>query len=279
MRLPATALPILLLAFACADRASDPGAPDYGSPDPASPEGLAATVEIVRDTWGCRTSTPHRRRRRLRRRLGPGRGQLVAGRGQLRALLGTGVGAARRGGVLSTTTSRGRWRSAGARSRSTERAREMRALYDAYAAGFNFYSGAHPDAERRLLERVEPWHTLALIRFKYHHNEYIGYAGLRRAARSCCWSSPTTAAPASRRRDRTRSRWPDPTASGHPMLLINPHVPFFGMSQYWEVHLQSDEGSPSPGSAASASCCPTWATTRRWAGPTPTTTPTSATST
>ena len=54
----------------------------------------------------------------------------------------------------------------------------MRGLLDAYAAGFNEYLDAHPEA-RGLLERVEPWHTLALIRFKYYQNEFLGYAGLR----------------------------------------------------------------------------------------------------
>jgi acyl-homoserine lactone acylase PvdQ len=32
------------------------------------------------------------------------------------------------------------------------------------------------------------------------------------------------------------------TRSGHPMLLINPHVSFFGMSTYTETHLASAEG-------------------------------------
>jgi len=58
---------------------------------------------------------------------------------------------------------------------------ELRRLYDAFAAGFNHYLDTHPEAERRLLERVEPWYSLALIRFKYHHNEYLGYAGLERS--------------------------------------------------------------------------------------------------
>src|SRR5688500_8726269 len=52
----------------------------------------------------------------------------------------------------------------------------MRALLDAYADGFNAYLDAHPDA-RELLEHVEPWHTLALIRFKYHQLEFLAYAG------------------------------------------------------------------------------------------------------
>src|SRR5262249_13633757 len=35
---------------------------------------------------------------------------------------------------------------------------------------------------------------------------------------------------------------PSKTASGHAMLFINPHQPFFGMSQYYEAHLHSEEG-------------------------------------
>ncbi|HUF89627.1 MAG TPA: penicillin acylase family protein, partial [Gemmatimonadota bacterium] len=59
--------------------------------------------------------------------------------------------------------------------RSTPR---MRALLDAYAAGFNAYLAAHPE-ERNFLDRVEPWHTLALIRFKYHQLEFLAYGGFR----------------------------------------------------------------------------------------------------
>ncbi len=144
---------------------------------------------------------------------------------------------------------------------------EMRALYDAYAAGFNFFLESRPDVERRLLDRVEPWHTLALIRFKYHHNEYIGYAGLRREdsqevlngnrvrdeirteAGGTSSALPSLAfrnAPAvGGERPVGSNEWAlagSRTASGYPMLLINPHVPFFGLSQYTEVHLESEEG-------------------------------------
>ncbi|MFW6088684.1 MAG: penicillin acylase family protein [Gemmatimonadota bacterium] len=153
---------------------------------------------------------------------------------------------------------------------------DMRRLYDAFAAGFNHYLDTHPEAERRVLERVEPWQTLALIRFKYHHNEYLGYAGLQRAhslralqrarvavgpgepdadgARvgtalppldppSRAWPAGTVSPDGERALGSnqwavTGSR----TRSGHPMLLINPHVSFFGMSTYTETHLASAEG-------------------------------------
>jgi acyl-homoserine lactone acylase PvdQ len=146
----------------------------------------------------------------------------------------------------------------------------MRVLYDAYAAGFNHFLETHPDVERRILDRVEPWHTLALIRFKYHHNEYLRYAGLRRGhsepvleqARidasgegdaselGAAGSLPSLAWPSevlspNGEPARGSNEWAvagSRTASGNPMLLINPHVSFFGLSTYTEVHLHSDEG-------------------------------------
>jgi acyl-homoserine lactone acylase PvdQ len=146
----------------------------------------------------------------------------------------------------------------------------MRRLYDAYAAGFNYFLERHPDTERRLLDRVEPWFTLALIRFKYHHNEYLGYAGLRRPHSQRALARAHIGAtggngrqPSELGRERPSLAWNanesapngeralgsnewavagSRTASGHPMLLINPHVSFFGLSTYNEVHVASDEG-------------------------------------
>jgi acyl-homoserine lactone acylase PvdQ len=146
----------------------------------------------------------------------------------------------------------------------------LRRLYDAYAAGFNHFLETHPQVERRVLERVRPWHTLALIRFKYHHNEYLGYAGLTReqsqralerarlgtggndeggrgstarALPSLAWRSEARAP--NGERALGSNEWAvagSRTASGYPMLLINPHVSFFGLSTYTEVHLESEEG-------------------------------------
>lgn len=137
----------------------------------------------------------------------------------------------------------------------------LQRLYDAYAAGFNYFLEEHRDVERRVLKRIEPWHTLALIRFKYHHNEYLGYAGLRRPQSqralersrvgategssglpSLAWSA---AASPNGEPELGSNEWAVAgarTASGYPMLLINPHVSFFGLSTYYEMDLHSDEG-------------------------------------
>ena len=88
-----------------------------------------------------------------------------------------------------------------------ERAPEhMKTLYDAYAEGLNFFLREHPEVEPRLLARVEPWHTLALIRFKYHHNEYIGYAGLRRTGTELLLERPDVRAVRPVNRDTPSNR-------------------------------------------------------------------------
>jgi len=58
----------------------------------------------------------------------------------------------------------------------------MRALLDGFAAGMNDWLAQRPlgsAADRpQVLRRIEPWYPLALIRYKYYQNEFLGYAGL-----------------------------------------------------------------------------------------------------
>jgi acyl-homoserine lactone acylase PvdQ len=155
---------------------------------------------------------------------------------------------------------------------------ELRALLAAYADGFNRYLAAHPEAPRRLLERVEPWYPLALLKFKYHQLEFLGYSGLRAE-----WTAPLVQpdlpvehlaagaaetlaavadAPAANpeialtdlptgppgpfdEKMGGSNQWavaPQRTRDGHALLLINPHQRFFGIQRYVEVHFESDEG-------------------------------------
>ncbi|HET6639579.1 MAG TPA: penicillin acylase family protein [Gemmatimonadota bacterium] len=149
----------------------------------------------------------------------------------------------------------------------------MRALLDAYAAGFNAYLDAHPES-RGLLERVEPWHTLALIRFKYHQLEFLAYAGFEEEHLEQLlqegWpgggDASAAVTPASTTEDfhagsimrfastlrgpmgdipLGSNEWalgPSRTADGTTMLLVNPHQSFFGVERYVEIHFHSDEG-------------------------------------
>ncbi len=118
--------------------------------------------------------------------------------------------------------------------RSTPR---MRAIYDAYAAGLERYAEKNPGVPR-ILERFEPWYPLALMRLKYHQLEFLGYAGLD-------FKNLRVAVPDPSEKPQGSNSWaaaPAKSASGHPLLLINPHVGFFGVGQYYEAHLHSDEG-------------------------------------
>jgi penicillin amidase len=115
----------------------------------------------------------------------------------------------------------------------------MRQLYDAYAAGLNYFLARRTDAHPRLLTRFEAWHPLALMRFKYHHNEFLFYAGLTGKEVKTMARAP---GPESPNGSNTWAISPARSASGHAMLFINPHVPFFGLEQYYEAHLHSEEG-------------------------------------
>jgi acyl-homoserine lactone acylase PvdQ len=116
---------------------------------------------------------------------------------------------------------------------------KMKALYDAYAAGLNHYLARHPEAKPALLRLFEPWYPLALMRFKYYQGEFLGYAGLD--------DKDLHVAVEEKQEERPQgsNAWavaPAKSASGHPMLLINPHVAFFGPAVYYEAHVHSDEG-------------------------------------
>ena len=115
----------------------------------------------------------------------------------------------------------------------------MRALYDAYAAGLNLYLARHSEVRPQLLQRFEPWYPLALLRFKYHQGEFLDYAGLDFDKLRAATPEPVAERP------QGSNAWavsPSRSASGHSLLLINPHIGFFGAAQYYEAHLHSDEG-------------------------------------
>ncbi|HET6979875.1 MAG TPA: penicillin acylase family protein [Pyrinomonadaceae bacterium] len=115
----------------------------------------------------------------------------------------------------------------------------MRSLCDAFAAGFNYYLERHPEAHPRLLTRMEPWYTLAFIRYNYYQNGFARDRSLRQAGLQ-------TAAFDNDLKQHTGSNgWvvgPTKSVSGYAMLFINPHLPFFGPGQVYEGHVHSDEG-------------------------------------
>ena len=116
---------------------------------------------------------------------------------------------------------------------------QMRAICDGFAAGFNYYLTKHPEVHPRLLTKIEPWYTLAFIRYNYYQNGFSRDQNL--------WTTEFQTAEIPRElKDNTGSNgWvvgPSNSESGHALLFINPHLPFFGSGQVYEGHVHSDEG-------------------------------------
>jgi acyl-homoserine-lactone acylase len=115
----------------------------------------------------------------------------------------------------------------------------MRSICDGFAAGFNYFLSKHLEVRPRLLERIEPWHTLAFIRYNYYQNGFARDRNLRQ-------SGLQTAQRDDDLQDHVGSNgWvidSSRSASGHAMLFINPHLPFFGPGQVYEGHVHSDQG-------------------------------------
>ncbi|HET7288473.1 MAG TPA: penicillin acylase family protein [Pyrinomonadaceae bacterium] len=117
--------------------------------------------------------------------------------------------------------------------------KHMRSLCDAYAAGFNYYLARHPEVRPRLLTKIEPWYTLAFIRYNYFQNGFARDRSLRRLG------IQTAALDIDLKPHTGSNGWvigPSRSATGNAMLFINPHLPFFGPGQVYEGHVHSDEG-------------------------------------
>ena len=115
---------------------------------------------------------------------------------------------------------------------------KMRSLCDAFAAGFNFYVTRHPELRPRLLTSFEPWHMLAFIRYNYYQNGFARDRALEGGLQTARDDRGLTSNVGS-------NGWvinPSRSKTGHAMLLINPHLPFFGSGQVYEGHVHSDEG-------------------------------------
>ncbi len=116
---------------------------------------------------------------------------------------------------------------------------EIKAIVDGYAEGINYWLERHPPSSPRSLSRIEPWYPLAFIRYNYYQNGFLFSAGIRR-------SDLKLAAVDRGIEENTGSNgWvinPSKSSTGHALLFINPHLPFFGPGQVYEGHLHSESG-------------------------------------
>src|SRR5215210_4916776 len=144
--------------------------------------------------------------------------------------------------------------------RSTGRGREMA---QALADGFNYFLAQNPQVKPRLITHFEPWHVFAFNRFALYQLFIYGKSGLkvdeiRTAVREVDSEGNAGSSSISSLRisdiqpvsgklepEVGSNMWavtPAKSESGHAMLFINPHQPFFGAGQWYEGHVHSEEG-------------------------------------
>ena len=114
-----------------------------------------------------------------------------------------------------------------------------RELCDAFADGLNYFLERNPQVKPRLIARFEAWQTIALMRFAVYQlfvyeTQDLNLEDTSTASRQV----DGEASPGS----NMWSIGPRKSASGNAMLFINPHVFFFGPTQFYEGHLHSNEG-------------------------------------
>jgi len=114
-----------------------------------------------------------------------------------------------------------------------------RELCDAFAAGVNYFLERNPQVKPRLIAHFEPWQMIAVMRFAVYQlfvyeTQDLHLEDTRTASRLIYnENSPGS------------NMWalgPRKSASAHALLFINPHVFFFGPTQFYEGHLHSNEG-------------------------------------
>jgi penicillin amidase len=144
--------------------------------------------------------------------------------------------------------------------RSNGRSRE---LAQALADGFNYFLAQNPEVKPRLITHFEPWHVFAFNRFALYQLFIYGKSGLkvdeiRTAVREVDAEGNAGSSGVSSLRvsdiesvadelepEVGSNMWtvtPAKSESGHAMLFINPHQPFFGAGQWYEGHVHSEEG-------------------------------------
>jgi penicillin amidase len=162
--------------------------------------------------------------------------------------------------------------------RSSPHAKEM---LDATADGLNYFLQHNPQVKPRLLNKFEPWYLLAFNRYALYYQFIFRRSGVRPeeiktvTEPQTASATPTGAAPSKTSSEATISGIEEykaaasqqgsnmwaigaaKSASGHAMLFINPHQPFFGTGQWHEGHVHSDEGWDMSGASFFGSSFPT----------------------
>lgn len=137
-----------------------------------------------------------------------------------------------------------------------------RELSHALVDGLNYFLARNPQVKPRLITKFEAWQTFATTRFLVYQQFIYGKSGVKvDEIKTAVQALDSPAAAGSSTvslniplygLDEPESEpivgsnmWavtPSHSASGHALLFINPHQPFFGPGQWYEGHIHSDEG-------------------------------------
>ena len=159
--------------------------------------------------------------------------------------------------------------------------REGKEMCQAVVDGYNYFLAKNPQVKPRLLTKLEPWHPIAFGRFAQYQLFIYRRLGFRDAetlaaipevkagamtgraatrelrAAASAEASPNEIWDAGLIGSNTWAIGPKKSASGHAMLFINPHQPFFGPGQWIEGHIHSDSGWNLSGASFPGSPFPT----------------------
>ena len=136
------------------------------------------------------------------------------------------------------------------------------AMARGFADGVNHYLANHPKEKPRLIDHFEPWYVIAMDRQMLLHFVYgrthigkprdrpVGEVASQGwdATPTKSWDLPAVPPDPLERSLREAvgsNAWAisgKRTNTGAAMLLVNPHQPWYGIGQFYEAHVSSDEG-------------------------------------
>jgi len=132
---------------------------------------------------------------------------------------------------------------------------EVKEICEGYCEGLNFYLKQNPNVKPKLLTHFEPWYIVAFINYLYYqkvllvHYSNLPESGFIDAYQKLCndvSSNPKDLKFQDKKNESEGSNtWAingKKSASGNALLLINPHLGFFGNSQVYEAHIMSESG-------------------------------------
>jgi len=123
---------------------------------------------------------------------------------------------------------------------------EFRSVIEAYCNGVNYYVSTHAGKTPQGWRELVPQDVVTMGRYI----ALMVFTGLPGSAFNLIdrYETPSKtegAKPSSDSEELGSNMWavsPEKSITGKTMLVINPHLPWDGLLQWWEVHLKSDEG-------------------------------------